>query len=386
MKDYSTYHRNSKDRILNDGTRLYQMHLNGFDGRDVLINNQPRRVVITEKFSTKETLRKVMDVHGLLKVGDIFEFSNAIWVLRKLDNENDIFDTGTLEVSPSSLNWINQSGEIIRLPFIFNSDNLSNFGIDEGKIVSITNDRRVVAISSTEDSMKLKIGQRFIFDESAWKIISINRLNPLIELVLQSDEINPVTDNVELRIADYKDKIAVYSLNVLNGTSLTLSPNSPLMLHVEVRNRDQVIPSPTLSFSSADDSICTVDQNGLLTPLSEGLTSIVVQFKDIETVITVEVVQEQEQTHNYTVEIIDDSSNPFVIYRGKSKEFRAVFKDNGIMYEDNGVFSLTANLATITSQDGNRCVLQANSVGKVILKVISSHAETTKEITIKSIL
>lgn len=384
MKDYSTYYHNTKDRTLNDGTRLYQMHLNGFDGRDVLINNQPRRVVITEKFSTKETLRKVMDVHGLLKVGDIFQFSNATWVLRKLDNENDVFDTGTLEVSPSSLNWINHSGEIIILPFIFNSDNLSNFGVDEGKIISITNDRRVVAISSTENSMKLKIGQRFIFDESAWKIISINRLNPLIELVLQSDEINPVTDNVELRIADYKDKVAIYSLNVLNGTSLTLSPNSPLQLLVEIRNRDQIVPSPTLSFSSADDSICTVNQNGLLTPISEGLTSIIVQFKDIETVVLVKIVQ--EQTHNYTVEIIDDSSNPFVIYRGKSKEFKAVFKDNGIAYEDNGLFSLITNLATITSHGDNRCVLQANSVGKVTLKVIGSHAETTKEITIKSIL
>lgn len=384
MKDYSTYYRNSKDRTLNDGTRLYQMHLNGFDGKDVLVNDQPRRVVITEKFSTKETLRKVIDAHGLLKVGDIFSFSDAIWVLRKLDNENDVYDTGTLEVSPSSLNWINQSGEIIISPFIFNSDNLSNFGIDEGKIITITNDRRVVAISSNDDSLKLKIGQRFIFDESAWKIISINRLNPLIELVLQSDEINPVTDNVELRIADYKDKVAIYSLNVLNGNSLSLSPNSPLQLQVEVRNRDQIVPSPTLSFSSADDSICTVDTKGLLTPISEGLTSIIVQFKDIQSVILVQVVQ--EQTHNYTVEIIDDSSNPFVIYRGKSKEFKAVFKDNGIVYEDNGLFTLTTSLATITSQGDNRCVLQADSVGKVTLKVVGFHAETTKEITIKSIL
>lgn len=386
MKDYSNYYANPRDRMIHDGTKLYEMHLNGFDGKEVLVNGVPRRVIITEKFSTKEILRKIQDVHGHLKVGDVYHFSDTIWVLRKLDNENDVYDTGTLEFSPSSLLWLNEQGEVIELPFIFNSDNLSNFGLDEGRIITIANDRRVIAIPSTEESKLLKINQRFIFDNSGWRIISINRLNPLIEVVLQSEEINPATDNVELRIADYYGNVAAYEINVLSGNSLILSPNSPLQLQIEVRNRGIVIPSPTLSFTSADESIVSVDENGLLTPISEGLTSITVQFKDIQTVINIEVVQ--EQAHNYAVEIVDDSSNPFVIYRGRTKGFRCVFKNNGVAYEDVGVFSLvtSSSIAAIISQDSNRCVLQGNSIGKVILKVVGSHSETTKEITIKSII
>lgn len=386
MKDYSTYYANSRDRMIHDGTKLYEMHLNGFDGKEVLVNGVPRRVIITEKFSTKEILRKIQGDHGQLRVGDIYRFSDMTWVLRKIDNENDVYDTGTLEYSPSSLLWLNEQGEVVELPFIFNSDNLSNFGLDEGRIITIANDRRVIAIPSTEESKLLKINQRFIFDNSGWRIISINRLNPLIEIVLQSEEINPATDNIELRIADYYGKVAYYEINVLSGNSLILSPNSPLQLQVEIRNRGVVVPSPTLSFTSADESIVTVDENGLLTPISEGLTSINVQFKDVQTVIDIEVVQ--EQSRNYTVEIIDDSSNPFVIYRGRTKEFRCVFKDNGVAYDDVGLFSLVtpSSAATITSQGSNRCVLQGNSIGKVILKVVGTHAEITKEITIKSII
>lgn len=386
MKDYSTYYVNSRDRMIHDGTKLYEMHLNGFDGKEVLVNGNPRRVIITEKFSTKEILRKIQDVHGQLKVGDIYHFSNMTWVLRKLDNENDVYDTGTLEYSPSSLLWLNADGEITELPFIFNTDSISNFGIDEGRIISLANDRRVIAVPSTKESQLIKVNQRFIFDNSGWRVISINRLNPLIEIALQSEEINPATDNIDLRIADYYGNVAAYEINVLSGNSLILSPNSPLQLQIEVRNRGVVIPSPTLSFTSADESIVSIDENGLLTPISEGLTSITVQFKDIQTVISVEVVQ--EQAHNYTVEIIDDSSNPFVIYRGRSKEFRCVFKDNGVAYDDVGVFSLAtpSNIATITTQSSNRCVVQGNSIGKVILKVVGTHAETTKEITIKSII
>lgn len=355
---------------------------------NVLNKTVPYDMLIIDNSDSKDLKNFAVPFDSEFSLGDTIHWKGSYWLAIHFDEMSEVYKRGILRKCLSTLKWLNKSGEVKETWFTYSGESTSNFGVDEGRYIVLDKDRRQIIIKNNKDTSKdINNDSRFIFDDRAWKVTSIDKLEEnLIYLVLNADQINTAKDNVELRIANYYGNVAAYEVNILNGTSLTLSPNIPLMLHVEVRNRDQVIPSPTLSFSSADDSICTVDQNGLLTPLSEGLTSIVVQFKDIETVITVKVVQEQEQTHNYTIEIIDDSSNPFVIYRGKSKEFRVVFKDNGIVYEDNGIFSLTTNIATITSQGDNRCILQANSVGKVALKVVGSHAETTKEITIKSIL
>lgn len=354
----------------------------------VLNKTVPCDMLIIDNSDSKDLKNFAVPFDSEFSLGDTIHWKDSYWLAIHFDEMSEVYKRGILRKCLSTLKWLNESGEVKETWFTYSGESTSNFGVDEGRFIVLDKDRRQIIIKNNKDTSKdIDNDSRFIFDDRAWKVTSIDKLEEnLMYLVLNADQINTAKDNVELRIANYYGNAAAYEVNVLNGTSLTLSPNTPLMLHVEVKNRDQVVPSPTLSFSSADESICTVDQNGLLTPLTEGLTSIVVQFKDIETVITVEVVKEQEQTHNYTVEIIDDSSNPFVIYRGKSKEFKAVFKDNGIAYEDNGIFSLTTNLVTITSQGDNRCVLQANSIGKVALKVVGSHAETTKEITIKSIL
>ncbi|WP_211749691.1 hypothetical protein [Paenibacillus sp. Marseille-Q4541] len=360
---------------------------------NVLNKTVPCDMLIIDNSDSKDLKNFAVPFDSEFSLGDTIHWKDNHWLAIHFDEMSEVYKRGILRKCFTTLKWLNSEGKVKETWFTYSGESTSNFGVDEGRFIVLDKDRRQIIIKNDKEiSNDLDNDSRFIFDDRAWKVTSIDRLESnLMYLVLNADQINTATDNVELRIANYYGNIATHEINVLSGTSLTLSPNFPLQLQVEVRNRDQIVPSPTLSFSSKDESICTVNQNGLLTPISEGLTSIIVQFKDIQSVISVKVVQ--EQTYNYTVEIIDDSSNPFVIYRGKSKEFKAVFKDNGIAYEDNGLayednglFSLTTNLATITLQGDNRCVLQANSVGKVTLKVVGSHAETTKEITIKSIL
>lgn len=391
MKDYSDYYSCSKDKILSDGARIFQLNLQGFDAVDAEVNGHPRRLIITEKYSVKEQLRKVIDEHGKLKVGDLIFYSDSYWLVRKMDKENPIFDTFTIECAPSSLRWLNEYGEVEEYYFIFNSENLSNFGVEDGRILMLPNDRRNIAIRNDESSQKIKVDQRFIFDQSAWKVISINRLNPLVEIVLQSDLIDTVRDNVEERIADY-DKAAFYSLKIINGDNVFIREDQTFQINVEVKNRDSIIANPELIFEVEDPSILTVDVNGLVKPIKEGSTVVRVRFKNLLAEIQIKI--DAIITDNFTVIIIGED----IIKYNISKTYQAQFFNNGKLMNASTRFWITAedgvsqtSLAVIDKQDpmSNTCVVRANDkAGYILLHVEDSSGliGTSKKIRIKSLL
>ncbi|MNK45796.1 Bacterial Ig-like domain (group 2) [compost metagenome] len=392
MKDYSNYYGSSHDRMISGGNKLFQMHLNGFDGIDVLVNDIPKKLIITEKFSTKEMLRKVISDHDYLSVGDVIFYDNAYWLLRKIDNKNPIFDTGTMEYSSSSLKWLDSNGEIEEYHFIFNSDNLSNFGITDGRVISLPNDRRNIAIRSTPQSKEIHLSQRFIFDESVWKVVSINRLNPLIELVLESDQIDASKDNIDLRIADYYGRVADYSLTILNGNTASIEKSQTLKLNVELRNNNIVIDNKDVSYEVNDSSIASIDSYGLITPITTGSVIVTVKYKDSSDSISLNITN--STTNNFSATIIGDD---FIKYNS-AKFYSCEFKNNGETRQDKSTFWLSADdgisptpLAAIESQDniGNSCTIRAgDKQGYVVLHVQNTNKliETSMRIRIKSIL
>lgn len=391
MKDYSNYYGSSKEKILSDGKKIYDINLQGFDAVEVLVNGELRRLIVTEKYSVKENLRKVIDEHEKLNVGDLILYSNTHWLVRKMDKENPIFDTFTIECAPSSLRWLNEYGEIEESYFIFNSENLSNFGVEDGRILMLPNDRRSIAIRNDESSQKIKVDQRFIFDQSAWKVISINRLNPLVEIVLESDLIDTVRDNVEERIADF-DKAARYSLKILNGDNANLLKDQTLQLNVEVKNRDSIISNPELIFEVEDPSILTVDVGGLITPLKEGSAIIRVRFKDLLAEIHINI--DSVISDNFSAVINGED----IIKYNIAKTYQAQFFNNGNLVNVNCRFWITAedgvsqtNLAAIDQQDSvsNTCTVRASDkLGYILLHVEDSSGliSTSKKIRIKSLL
>ncbi|MFI2856800.1 Ig-like domain-containing protein [Paenibacillus sp. JSM ZJ436] len=385
MKDYSNYYGSSKDRLIQGGKHLFGMHLNGFDSSEVLVNGLPHQVIVTEKYSSKETLRKIMCEHGQLFDGDVIEHENKIWLIRKTDKENPVFDTFTMELAPSSLKWLNSYGEILEYPFIFNSDNISNFGVAEGQVISLLNDRRNIAVRKTDESKMIKVGQRFIFDAAAWEVTSINRLNPLVEIVLKSTTIDPSKDNMELRIADYvKPNYAIH----VDQTSISLRVDDTYQIDATVTNNGVQIPSPTLSFISSDNTIASVDEHGLVSPVSEGSCTIEAVYLGI--VLTLNINIGAIQSDNYTAIISGDEN----VYLNKTKDYSCNFYNNELSVPLVGVFSLTnldgspTTLASITAIQGNVCTVKGLKIGTVLLTCgnASNNVSTSKTIKIRSAL
>ncbi|MGR6760426.1 hypothetical protein ACU1JV_01090 [Paenibacillus sp. T2-29] len=359
---------------------------------DVVINNNKRSVVITS--STKDKTKTIISKPDEpLANGDIVKWRNKNWIITDCDPNDDIYSKGMLLKCVSYLRWLDNSGEIVELPFALTNDNITNFGVDDGKIIELPNERRSIVISANEKTDALNKKKRFIFDGRAWSITAINKLDTGLNfLTLKEDLINNATDNLELEIADYMGNIADYQLRILNVKDVVaIEENQTLQLNIELTNNSKVIEIDNqITYSVTDETIISVSPMGLVTPLKKGTSKITISFRNISQTIQVNVTS--STTNNYTAHITGDD---FIKYN-MTKSFACSFKDNGIDRQEKAHFWLTeadgltpAALASITERDGQICKIKANNKkGRVILHVENSTrlAYTTKEIEIKSLL
>lgn len=137
-----------------------------------------------------------------IKTGDLVLWNSENWLTMLVDNMNSIYYRGTIRKCISSLKWKNTSGIDKEAYFAYNIQSQSNFGVEEGRVINLGNERRQIVIQSNADTQLIKKDQRFIFDNRAWKIISLDGLvTGLIYLTLEEDT-TTATDSTSTRIAD----------------------------------------------------------------------------------------------------------------------------------------------------------------------------------------
>ena len=172
-----------------------------------------------------------------------------------------------------------------------------------------------------------------------------------------------------------------YTIRILNGLEIDLQQSTTLQLDVNVYDNDTLIsPTPPLIFSSSDDSLCTVDSNGLVTALDiiDNCTITVSLASDIDISQTININVIEMPQDNLTVDIIGSNS----IVKNYTSNYSCVFKNNGIEYADTSIFYLRADdgispttLAEIVAQDGNvnTCIVKGNNLGyvRLFVKIIS---------------
>jgi hypothetical protein len=301
-----------------------------------------------------------------LNYGDYILWQGDYWLVLQVDNMGDVYQRGYMQKCLSSLKWLDENGEVKEAWFTYKTDSSRGLGLEQGKVMLLPNERRYIFLQNNSDTVKLEKGKRFIFDNRSWRVTSIDRLNTgLIYFELEEFDINPASDNVVLRIADYVGNIPNYTLKILNGSNLSIRAGQTYQLNVEVRNNG-VLTTKSLTFTSSNPSIATVSSTGLVTTIANGEVVITVALADNPSINqTVDIVVQLVTTNNYTVSILGDD----FIYCNTSKTYNEQVKNNGVvdntrfvqwyLYDDSGVNPTT--LATISFQSTTQCTLTANN-------------------------
>lgn len=154
--------------------------------------------------------------------------------------------------------------------------------------------------------------QGTIFTQVDGDVIIYTGFNTITNKIKVNDHINAFGNSYQVSNRFVKDNILyvhikqtttmpdVFKITYNGVTSFDINDGTTYQLSYTVTNNGSVVENPTITYSSSDETIATVDSNGLMTMLKEGSVDITASYSDAS---------------NTTTMTIADSSTPSVDYR-----------------------------------------------------------------------
>lgn len=338
--------------------------------KTVLHNGNSITVRVVGKFNTETLSRQNENYQKIIfktpdyvvNVGDIFEFDNAKWICTDISS-TAVSKSCTVTKANNELK-VYKNSILYKVPCIVEDvTRLYSMGTDENKYIIQPSTDIIIRVPNNEVTVLIKRDEVYKIGLSNYKVVDV------------SDIINSGLIILKLEWTAEEQHLPNYSIDILNGDNIQVNVNDTLAINCEVLDGDVVLsPTPPLVYLSSDETIATIDNNGVVSILSTGVVTFTVSLEsdtNIKDTITVEFVDVLQ--HNYVVTISGNTS----IVKGKTATYTATFTDNGQVITQKSFFYLTGDdgvstttLATITSQDpvANTCVVTAgNTLGYVKL-------------------
>lgn len=171
---------------------------------EVTINNSssPYGVQIVDESNVRDQ-KLITCLDYQLKNGDIIDWQDAKWINVLTDNMSDIYYRGTLRRCVGQLKWLDPDGLPLERYFTFKSDSSTNFGVQDGRIMTLGNERRILIVPLDDETKLFGKDKRFIFDSRAWRVTAVDTISVdgLLMLTVDEDTIDSDDDLVD-QVAD----------------------------------------------------------------------------------------------------------------------------------------------------------------------------------------
>lgn len=381
MNDYSNYHSTSLKKIKHDAKVLSSITFNGLESEPVLVNGIEETIVfIYDKYSGTESLKYLIDKNELITYGDVIYRSNGEkWLVRTYEKDNPLYKQWVAKICQYTLKWYDEDSNFHEYPCVLDYNTKSNFGDKDDRTMTLPDGRRQVILHKDSHTSKIGRAKRFILGNEAFEVVDYDFSSDfgLVNLSLKSTLIDPSKDNVELAIADYYIHQHKYSLEHSYGNiPISIYLNQTIQLEF-LTFKNNIKVNEKIKLSITDAQIGQIDDTGVFTPVSTGETEVIAEYMGIRK--SIKIIVREIMINNYSVEFEGSPS----ITLGQTKEFTAVFKNNGLIIDEScsfGLFSENGNsqtdLASIVQVNHNKITLKANSnskLGVVVLKVVSDN-------------
>ena len=156
--------------------------------------------------------------------------------------------------------------------------------------------------------------QGSIFTQVDGDVIIYTGFNTITDKIKVNNHINAFGNSYQVSNRFVKENIIYIHLKqttaipdnykiTYNGvTSFDLNESNTYQLSYTVTNNDIVVEKPTITYSSSDETVATVDSNGLMTMLKEGSVNITATCNDAS-VTTAMTIANSSPSLDYTMDI-----------------------------------------------------------------------------------
>jgi len=335
------------------------------EGADVIVDGVTCRALIqyfTNPLNQAKYDRKLhvpMEIN--INTGSIIDYDGFKWLVTgSIDDIQAYKSAGMVKCNNTTLNFYDQSHILHEIPCIINKS--LTLDTNENKYITTVDNEFYLTVANTSITQQIKVNNIYKIGTYNYQISSVPddiSQNGLLIFKMKYNEV--------------EQESHVYQLSILNSDSLQISQSQQLIINCELKDNNVIISSPTLVYSSSNETIATISNIGEVTILGLGTVTFNVSMESdlsINDSINVEIIQ--DEIHNYTVEIVGTN----FITKGFTSNYNCVFKDNGNLITSQSEFYLTADdgvstttLAEVVSQDSvnNTCVMKGNNIGYVKL-------------------
>ena len=219
-----------------------------------------------------------------IQIGTIFVLKGEIYIVTSKDGiESDIFFT-SMAIRCDVTFVVKSNGEYKDIPLTVVSDKMT---VNHGSIFNVVSGSVVMYTQDNDISRNIAINNEYYAFGGYYKVGSNFFNNGLAYFYLERQQMPQ--DN--------------YVITYNGVTSFDINDGTTYQLSYTVTNNGSVVKNPTIHYSSSDETIATVDSNGLMTMLKEGTVDITASYSMASTTTTMTITNSSTPSLDYTMEI-----------------------------------------------------------------------------------
>ena len=199
-----------------------------------------------------------------ISIGTMFVLKGDTYVVTSRDgDESDVFYTSiAVKCDTSFTVFSNTEKRYVSIPFVTLSD---KFTLTSNSTVSMISGAVVIYTGDNSYSREVEINENY-YNYGGYYEVRNTFYNNGLAYVYMTREAMPTEDK--------------YVLTYTGVTSLDMKDATTYQLSYTATKNDTVVNNPTLTYVSSDNTIATVDGNGLMTLLKQGNVTITATWTD----------------------------------------------------------------------------------------------------------
>lgn len=223
-----------------------------------------------------------------IQIGTIFVLKGEKYIVNSKDGiESDIFFT-SMAVKCDTTFIVKCNGEYKDIPLTVVSD---KFTVNHGSIFNVVDGAVIMYTQDNDIARNIAINNEYYAFGGYYKVGNNFFNNGLAYFYLERKQMPQ---------DDYKI--------IYNGvTSFNMNDSTTYQLSYTVTNNGSVVENPTIHYSSSDETVATVDTNGLMTMLKEGTVDITATYSMASTTTTMTITNSSTPSVDYTMEIVSST-------------------------------------------------------------------------------
>lgn len=360
-------------------------HLLNMAGQDILINGKPARALITNTNLTESKDNRNITTLENIECGYLIDYDDGKWlVISEVSGKRYNKYKGIMQKCNNTLT-ANIAGILYRVPCIV-TDKISLNTDTTTYITTLDNEIYILVANDTINS-NIKINDIYKIGKLNYQVKNIDDITKTGLLIMK------------MKFTEEEQVLPNYSISITNVLPVLTDLETPVQLTVEQKDRDTILTDPLpMVFTSSDNSIATVDNTGLVTPVSVGDVTVTVKLESDSTVndsITI-TVEEVEIPEKYTLELTGSASPDTEIKQGTTKTYTCVKKDSSSVVVEGAVFDFSidpettpASAYTFAVVNNVSCTIKCNTANYYINLIATDRTDSSltisKRIKLKSL-